>query len=162
MKSDEELAELCLPYAVEAGLFGSGEPTEEQREIFVGAMALVKERLIFLSEVPDKIAYLFKEPDVPAAEEFIPKKSDLAATIELLRHALELVKPLAEMADDGQAENFIKTEAEKYGVKLGDLMMPLRVAITGSRVSPPLFGSLRILGAERSLARVRRVLEKLV
>jgi glutamyl-tRNA synthetase len=196
MKSDEVLAELCLPYAKEAKLFlvnrldeirdhtkaqrhgehgeDSGnagrehraesersEPTTEQREIFVKAMALVKERLVFLSEVPEKIAYLFKEPEVPATEEFIPKKSDLAGAVELLRHALEFVQPLAEAADDGQAENFIKAEAEKRGVKLGDLMMPLRVAITGSRVSPPLFGSLRILGAERSLARVQKALEKL-
>jgi glutamyl-tRNA synthetase len=40
-------------------------------------------------------------------------------------------------------------------------MMPLRVAITGARVSPPLFGSLRILGAEKSLARVDRALAAL-
>jgi glutamyl-tRNA synthetase len=160
MKSDEELAELCLPYAKEAKLFG-GEPTAEQQEVFVRAMALIKERLVFLSEAPEKIAYLFKEPEVPAAEEFIPKKSDLAGAVELLRHALEFVQPLAEAADDEQAETFIKAEAEKRGIKLGDLMMPLRVAITGSRVSPPLFGSLRILGAERSKARVQKALEKL-
>jgi glutamyl-tRNA synthetase len=160
MKSDEELAALCLPYAKDAGLFG-GEPSDEQRKIFVGAMALVKERLVFLNEVPEKVAYLFREPEVAGAEEFIPKKSDIATTIELLRHALELVKPLADAQSDEEAESFIKEQAEKRGVKLGDLMMPLRVAITGSRVSPPLFGSLRILGAERSLARVQRALDKL-
>ena len=160
MKSDEELVSLCLPYAVEAGLFG-GEPTEKQREIFLSAMSLVKERLVFLNEVPEKIAYLFKEPQVPAAEEFIHKKADLAKTIELLQIGLELIRPLAEMPDDEQAENFIKAEAEKRDIKLGDLMMPLRVAITGSRVSPPLFGSLRILGAECSRARVQKALDKL-
>jgi glutamyl-tRNA synthetase len=111
--------------------------------------------------VPEKIAYLFKEPEIPGAEEFIPKKCDLAKTTELLRYALEFTRPLAEMQDDGQAESFIKAEAEKREVKLNDIMMPLRVAITGSRVSPPLFGSLRILGAERSLARVQKALERL-
>lgn len=163
MKSDDDLAALCLPYAVNAGLFGTegSEPTVQQREIFVAAMPLVKERLVFLNEVSEKITYLFKEPEVPAAEEFIPKKSDLAKTIELLQHTLELVGPLAKMPDDEQAENFIKAEAEKREVKLGDLMMPLRVAITGSRVSPPLFGSLRILGAECSAERVQRVLNTL-
>ena len=161
MKSDEELARLCLPFAIDAGLFGGGEPTPAQHEIFTAAMPLVKERLVFLSEVPEKLAYLFNEPQVPAAEEFIPKKCDLAKTIELLRLGLELVRPLAEMPNDEQAESFIKTEAEKHEVKLGDLMMPLRVAITGSRVSPPLFGSLRILGTECSQARVQRALEKL-
>ena len=84
-----------------------------------------------------------------------------AKTIELLRVGLELTRPLAEMPDDEAAEIFIKAEAERLEVKLGDLMMPMRVAITGSRVSPPLFGSLRILGAECSQERVRRALEKL-
>jgi glutamyl-tRNA synthetase len=124
-------------------------------------MPLVKERLVFLAEAPEKIAYLFKEPQVPAAEGFIPKKSDLANTINLLNIAMEIVKPLAEAQDDEQAENFIKAEAEKRGVKLGDLMMPLRVAITGSRVSPPLFGSLRILGTEYLQQRVQKAIDKL-
>ena len=173
MKSDEELASLAMPFAKAAGLFDcSGEevfaepqsrrePTERQRDIFIKAMALVKERLVFLSEIPQKIAYLFSEPEVPAAEEFIPKKCDLAKTIELLQIGLELARTLAEMPDDEQAENFIKAEAEKRGVKLGDLMMPLRVAITGSRVSPPLFGSLRIIGTECSVNRVHGALDKL-
>jgi len=161
MKSDEELASLCLPFAKEAGLFGGGEPTQKQREVFTAAMPLVKERLVFLNEVPEKIAYLFNEPETPEAEEFIPKKYDLVKTIELLRIGRELVRPLAEMPDDEQAESFIKAEAERREVKLGDLMMPLRVAITGSRVSPPLFGSLCILGAERCEGRVQRALDKL-
>ena len=179
MMSDDELAALCLPFAIDAGLFdketpaetqrrgeegekrAGKEPTEEQRKVFLASMALVKERLIFLNEVSEKIAYLFKEPEVPAAEEFIPKKCDLAKTIELLKIGKEITRALAEMPDDEQAENFIKAEAEKREVKLGDLMMPLRVAITGSRVSPPLFGSLRILGAECSVKRVQRALDKL-
>ena len=161
MKSDEELAALCLPFAIDAGLFGGGEPTAQQRAVFTAAMPLVKERLVFLSEVPEKIAYLFKKPELAATEEFIPKKCDLAKTIELLRVGLELTRLLAEMSDDVQAEIFIKAEAERREVKLGDLMMPMRVAITGSRVSPPLFGSLRILGAECCVERMRRALEKL-
>jgi glutamyl-tRNA synthetase len=59
------------------------------------------------------------------------------------------------------AEAFIKEQAEKNAVKLGDLMMPLRVAITGSRVRPPLFGSLRLLGAECSLRRIDAALQLL-
>jgi len=163
MMSDEELAKLCLPYAIDAGIFGStgSEPTAQQVKIFTAAMALVKERLVFLSEVPEKITYLFNEPEVPANEEFIPKKCDLAQAINLLQIGKEIVRQLAEAPNDEEAENFIKAEAEKRGVKLGDLMMPLRVAITGSRVSPPLFGSLRILGAERSKERVQRALDKL-
>jgi glutamyl-tRNA synthetase len=64
-------------------------------------------------------------------------------------------------SSDEEAEALIKAKAEQAGVKLGDLMMPLRVAITSARVSPPLFGSLRILGAERSLARIDRALKQI-
>jgi glutamyl-tRNA synthetase len=160
MKSDEELAELCLPYAINAGLFDD-KPTEQQREIFLASMALVKERLVFLHEVPEKIAYLFNEPEIPDAQEFIPKKADLARTIEMLEIGKEIASHLAQVSDDEHAESFIKAEAEKRGIKLGDIMMPLRVAITGSRVSPPLFGSLRILGQQRSQERLEKALEKL-
>jgi glutamyl-tRNA synthetase len=63
--------------------------------------------------------------------------------------------------NDEEAETLVKAKAEKEAVKPGDLMMPLRVAVTGARVSPPLFGSLRLLGAEKCLARIDRALAKL-
>ncbi|MFP3040599.1 glutamate--tRNA ligase [Treponema primitia] len=162
MKSDEELAALALPYSIAAGLFGEAgtEPGAEQRSKFIAAMPLIKERLVFLHEAAEKLRYLFGEPAIPAAEEFIPKKADLAQAIRLLKLGRELVKPLAE-SNDEEAEAIIKAAAEKADVKLGDLLMPLRVAITGSRVSPPLFGSLRILGTERALARVDAALSGL-
>ena len=43
-------------------------------------------------------------------------------------------------------------------MKLGDLLQPVRVAVTGSRASPPLFASLALLGVEESLRRVHRAL----
>jgi glutamyl-tRNA synthetase len=163
MKSDVELASLCLHSAKTAGLFGSAgaEPTVEQGKTFIAAMPLIRERLTFLHEAAGKIAYLFSDPPLPPAEEFIPKKLERAGTIRLMRLGRELVQPLAEAQDDAAAEAYIKEQAEKNAVKLGDLMMPLRVAITGSRVSPPLFGSLRLLGAEQSLQRVDRALQLL-
>ena len=163
MKSDEELAALCLPPAVEAGLFGAAgtDPTALQRQLFTAAMPLIRERLTFLHEAAEKLAYLFTEPPLPPPEEFFPKKANLAETVQLLRLGKEMTQPLAAMPDDAAAEAFIKEQAEKNAVKLGDLMMPLRVAVTGARVSPPLFGSLRLLGAERSLQRVDRALQLL-
>ncbi|MDR1031263.1 MAG: glutamate--tRNA ligase [Treponema sp.] len=159
MKTDAALAALALPYGVEAGLFGGPgtEPNAGQQADFTAAMALIKERISFLHEIPNKISYLFTDPPVPAASEFIPKKLDLSQTIALLGMGRDLVEPLAVLSDT-QAEAFIKEQAEKEGVKLGDLMMPLRVALTGARVSPPLFGTIRILGLARSLERVDRAL----
>jgi glutamyl-tRNA synthetase len=160
MKDDTELARLALPYAEGAGLFGTAGPSPQQQAVFTAAMPLIKERVSFLREIPEKLGYLFSDPPVPAATEFIPKKADLAQTLALLKAGRELVEGLA-AASEGEAEALVKARAETEGVKLGDLMMPLRVALTGERVSPPLFGSLRILGAEVCLRRVDRALAAL-
>ena len=47
------------------------------------------------------------------------------------------------------------------GIKLGDLLMPLRVALTGSRVSLPLFESISLLGVEKTKQRVGQALDLL-
>jgi glutamyl-tRNA synthetase len=151
-----------MPFAVEAGLFGERgrEACDEEKKLFTAAMPLVKERAVYLKEIPEKLAYLFSEPAVPVPEEFFPKKAGLEETLELLRKGRDLAAPMASKSDE-EAEAFIKAWAEKENVKLGDIMMPLRVAITGARVSPPLFGSLRLLGAARSLAQIDRALAAL-
>jgi glutamyl-tRNA synthetase len=51
--------------------------------------------------------------------------------------------------------------AERLGMKAGDVFMILRVAVTGSTVSPPLFGSIEILGKHETLARVDSALDRL-
>jgi glutamyl-tRNA synthetase len=162
MKNDEELATLTLPYAIAAGLFGppGTEPDAEQRSDFIAAMPLIKERMTLLDGAAEKLRYLFSEPAIPAAEEFIPKKADLEQAVNLLKTGRELIRPIAE-SGEAEAEALVKAAAEKAGAKLGDLLTPLRVAVTGARVSPPLFGSLRILGAERALARVDAALKQL-
>ena len=63
--------------------------------------------------------------------------------------------------DHEDAENFAKAKAEELGIKLGDFMMPVRMAVTGSRVSPPLIGSIAVLGKEKSLARIERTIATL-
>lgn len=157
LKDDAELAGLTLPYAIAGDLFGPGnaEPSKAQLASFIAAMPLVKERLSFLHEIPGKLAYLFTEPSVAAVEEFIPKKLDLARARELLAVGRNLIPGMA-VGDDASAEELLRAEAEKCGAKMGDLMMPLRVALTGTRVSPPLFGSVRILGVDACYARIDR------
>jgi glutamyl-tRNA synthetase len=160
LKSDEELAALALPFAVEEGLFGDAKPDSAQQARFGQAMALVKERAVFVKEIPGKIRYLFSAPPLPPPEDFVPKKGSTGEALRLLA----LVRPLAgELCGMGEeeAENTVKAFAEKEGVKMGDLLMPLRAAVTGSRVSPPLFGSLRLLGREETLRRIDRALSHL-
>jgi glutamyl-tRNA synthetase len=163
MKTDDaELARRALPFAVEMNLFGSGaaQPDTGQKNIFIKAMPLVKERAVRLTEIPQKLLYLFSEPAVPAPEEFIPKKATLSDAIKLLETGREIIGAMANTTEAG-AEEIVKAQAEKEAVKLGDLLMPLRVALTGTRVSPPLFGSVILLGAQTCEERIDRALKKL-
>lgn len=156
-KADDELASMLRPYAVESGLFGAAgsEPSAGQEATFRAAVPLIKERLSFLSEAPAKLAYLFSEPPLAPVAEFIPKKLDAARTAELLGVAAGLL-PECDFSDIASSEEKFRAKAAEVGSKLGDLMMPVRVAVTGSRVSPPLFESMRLLGLKTVLARVEK------
>ena len=123
-------------------------------------MPLIKERLKYLTEAAEMVHFLFTEPAVLAADQIIPKKLDLAKTKEVLEASKEFVKALPNLDHEG-SEALAREMAEKLGVKLGDFMMPIRMAVTGSRVSPPLMGSILILGVERSLERIERTLQTL-
>ena len=57
-----------------------------------------------------------------------------------------------------EQEELAKSMAEELGVKLGDFMMPIRMAVTGSRISPPLMGSILILGKDKALERTDRTI----
>ena len=85
-------------------------------------------------------------------------KNDM--TKEVLEASKEFVGKCFEL-DHEAAEEWAKAKAEELGIKLGDFMMPIRMAVTGSRVSPPLIGSIVVLGKERSLARIEKTLATL-
>ena len=69
--------------------------------------------------------------------------------------------PSCDLSDLEETEGRYRAEAERLGAKFGDLMMPLRVAVTGSRVSPPLFESIRLIGISTVAIRVARALKAL-
>ena len=58
-------------------------------------------------------------------------------------------------------EAVARAAAEAHGWKAGDFFRPIRVAITGRMVSPPLFGSMALLGRDQSRARIEAALERL-
>jgi len=158
MKSDAELAQLVRPYLIAAGLRRENDPEFDTREL--AAMPLIKERLKTLSEAAALMAYLFKRLELPSPQEFLPKKGTIADAIE----ALELGKALITsygVDDLSLLEEKFRESAVTHSKKLGDILMPLRVAITFSRVSPPLFESMKILGLSECIARIEAALSYL-
>jgi glutamyl-tRNA synthetase len=154
-KSRQELAGLIAPFMKNAGLPG------DDTTMLEGVAGLVQERVKVLSEVPDMVRFIFEEPKSPAPEDLLPKKGDIAGTAESLRRLEALLPDLGGTPEESEAR--LRALSEELGMKLGDLLMPLRVAVTGSKVSPPLVESIRVMGVEearRRAARAIAILEK--
>jgi glutamyl-tRNA synthetase len=149
--SPAQFAAAVKPFLVEAG-FVSADSSQD--ELIAGIAPLVQERVKLLSEVPAMVRFIFEDPEPPTAADLVPKKTEPAAALRSLQRLASLLPSLAGTAEQNEAP--LRALAEELGVKLGDMLMPLRVAVTGSRVSPPLFESIHVLGTEKAGARVAR------
>ncbi len=151
-KTPAELARLIAPELLKAGfdVSAKGAVLEE-------IAGLVRERIKTLVEAPAMVRYLFEDPAKPAAEDLVPKKMEPSKALGALKAVLDLLSKIS--ASEEENEKLFRGLAETLGMKLGDLLMPVRVAVTGSKVSPPLFDSIRILGLEKTRTRVTRAVD---
>jgi glutamyl-tRNA synthetase len=157
-KSDEELLALLLPYLLKAGFVT--EPIDgETREKLLLLTASAKERLKVLSDIVPLSRFLFEEPVWDDISLFAAKGVGLDVATEALERADEVLKAgLASGTEITVIEDQLSALAGEMGVKVGAVFMPIRVALTASTVSLPLFDSIRLLGEERSLGRIERAL----
>ena len=115
---------------------------------------LVQERVRTLSEVPPMVDFLFTdEPptDEPSWEKAMVKGRDLAVAV--LDDTIEAYAACE--WDPMTLHDVLQGIGERHGASLGKAQAPVRVAVTGRTVGPPLFESLEVLGRERTLARLR-------
>ena len=132
----------------------------------VAVIPLIKERMVRLADARELVAFLI-ETDAEVADrygpdELVPAKADAAGTASALARARDEIADLA--PDDfstGELEARCRRAAEAIGWKAGDFFKPIRIGITGRSVSPPLFGSMELLGKDRCLARLDAALAKL-
>ncbi|MCL4508753.1 MAG: glutamate--tRNA ligase [Chloroflexi bacterium] len=147
-----ELAERVQPFL---------ETTTIERSYLERILPLVQERLRMLSEVSTALEPFVRDPD-PTALPFATAIKRVP--LPELRQGLELATAALEQLttpDAGQFEERIRTLAAKLGWKAGDLFMGLRVAITGSSASPPLFAFCEAIGWGRALHRLHAGIDAL-
>jgi glutamyl-tRNA synthetase len=109
------------------------------------SVPLVQEKIAKLSEYPGFAGFLFG--DVEPEPELLDDR-----VLDEAESALAEVEPFTTAA----IEERLRALAEQLELKPREAFQPIRVAVTGSKVSPGLFESLELLGRERSLERIRR------
>ena len=95
---------------------------------------------------------LLREP-----EALIPKKATLEDGIRVLRITEERIRPLDSLREV-ELEHILRNLVEELGMKTGQVFMTLRVALTGSKVSPGLFETMAVLGKDRVLNRLENAI----
>ena len=126
---------------------------------FAHMAPLVQERVTTLSEVPAYVDFLFLD-EPPLEEESWSKVFGAdAAAATILRDALDRFESCRWDKDTLHQETLII--AETVGWKLGKATGPIRVAVTGRRVGPPLFESLEVLGRDETRRRLEEALTRL-
>ena len=147
----EDLAGRVVPYLQRAGVL-AGEPTDAQRGLLAAAMPLVQERMETLGQAPGMLGFLlvdeaaFTITDVDAIA-----GDDARETLSAALAALEGIEWTAAGIEAALRAALVDGLGRKPKAAFG----PVRVAITGRRVSPPLFESMELLGRETSLRRIR-------
>src|SRR5690606_19957313 len=115
------------------------------------ALPSLKARAKTLKELVDGAGYLIAERPLAPDEKAAKLLTDDTRT--LLGQLLPQLESSAWTADAIESE--VRSFAESAGVKLGGIAQPLRAALTGRTVSPPVFDVMAVLGREEALARIR-------
>ena len=133
-------------------------PTDRYRpEVFRAMAPLVQTRVAVMAEVVPMVDFLFiAEPPIDDASFTKAFSADSAvSTLDEIGTAFESIDWNAD-----QIKLAVEAVGERHGIKLGKLQAPLRVAVTGRTVGPPLFEPIELLGRDETVRRIRSALAR--
>jgi len=149
------LTQLCLPYLQEAGLVPE-KPTRDELDYTRKVVALEQERLKVLSEIVESARFFFEaEPEYE--EKGVKKWLGRDYMPDLLRRLIARVEELTDFTVEG-IEKAVREAGEEMGLSGGQVIHPVRMAVTGRTVGPGLFETMAVLGKDRNLFRLNRTL----
>jgi glutamyl-tRNA synthetase len=148
MLSIEDLTHRVIPFLQEAGV-ASDPLNDADATLLELAMPLVSERMNKLTEAVPMLGFLFADE-----AEFRRTDEIDEAGREVVAAAYDALAALPVWSTQSIENALRETLVDGLGLKPRLAFGPVRVAVTGSRVSPPLFESMELLGRERSLARL--------
>jgi glutamyl-tRNA synthetase len=146
----EDLARRIKPFFINAGL-------NVDDDKLLKVTPLIRERLVTLDDSLTFASFFFKETVEPNPENLIAKGLDAQQSAEIARKSNEILASLPDLSHE-TAEPPMRAYVEKSGFSASQVFGILRVAVTGQKVSPPLFESMEIVGKEKVLERLRKAI----
>ena len=150
----DEFLDWSLPFLTKAGVITG---TADEIALVKLALPLIQERIIMLSEVPAMLKFLFVK-NFAVEVDSVAKITDDASK-QVLQRSLKELEPLTTWNHESIEAALRSSLIEEMGLKPRIAFGAVRIATTGSTISPPLFESMELLGKEASLARIRAGLE---
>lgn len=133
-------------------------PQAKKDELFSQKASLIQQRITFFTEAADMMSYFYAEPapsvDLLANSKQGVEKKDLPMIMKLLTDTLSAVSDKQWTLD--HLKDLLFAAAEKNGMKKGQILWPLRAALTGREYSPGAFEVAEILGKEKTMTRLQR------
>lgn len=127
-------------------------------ETVMSIAPIIQERLVTLDDCLDMAGFFFRDQVEPDASDLVAKGLTPGESAAVARRALEILAALPNMYLE-TAEPPMRTLVEESGLNAGQVFGIMRAAVTGQRVSPPLFESMAIIGKDKVVARMRHAIE---
>ncbi len=158
MLEPADFAARLVPYLASAGLV-STPPTAAQQQMLDAAAPLVHERMQLLGEAPGLLGFLFRDEMVYDDDALAALPANAG---EVLAASVSALEPLPENEFVASTIQTALASAlvDGLGLKPRAAYGPLRVALSGRRVSPPLFESMELLGKAETLRRLDALLQR--
>ncbi|MCR4526058.1 glutamate--tRNA ligase [Kocuria rhizophila] len=152
MLDPQDFRDRLVPYLQAAGLVGE-TLTPRENEILDQAAPLVQERMNLLGETEGLLGFLFRsDGEIVVAEDAAKQLKESAP--QVLDAALAALEPLEDFTAAAIETALREAIVDGLGIKPRLAFGPVRTAVSGQRISPPLFESLEILGRQSTLARL--------
>jgi len=149
----EDLTRRIKPYLTDAGL-------AVDDDTLLRVTPLIRERLVTLDDSLAFASFFFKETVEPNPDDLIAKGLDAKQSSEVAKKAYEILASLPDLSHQ-TAEPPMRAYVESSGLSANQVFGILRVAVTGQKVSPPLFESMEIIGRAKVLERLQKAIEVL-
>ena len=144
--SREDLAQRLLPFFLKAGI-------ETDYEGVYKVVPCIQERMVKLTDGPEVARFMFEEDIPPVMDQLMQKKLEISDCIKIAERSYEVINGLENFTAESM-EQPLRDMVGELGYKPGQVFGLLRGAISGQKVTPPLFDCMEVIGKQKVLQRI--------